>query len=128
MLAGLVATCFHFGIGMAMDIWFSLWFPLIVLIDLPELLHVRAAIQLKAKHRQAALDEHVALLARLVRENNPPMPAGTRLLIYSFDFHVDPAERAGDQRKRSLIRRNRALIARAELETAALLLRAKNYC
>jgi len=222
IIAGLFATFFHLGVGIAMDIWFNLWFPLIVLIDLPELLSVvpfsrlrapllqlwgwleervralvprlrlpvsevfspplpsgsfaagsvlvlgmfvaglgpidswpialyphfsdraaraprtsmglefviqdaaghesvlksnfyplgdsasafrivRAAIDLKAKHRQAALDEHVALLARLVRENNPPTTPGTHLFIYRFDFHVDPAERGGDRRTRSLI-------------------------
>jgi len=222
VLAGVIATSFHFGVGSTMGIWFSLWFPLIVVLDFPELFGVapfswlrkpvfriwnaveervrarvprlkepaaevlvpgppaaafaagsllvlgmfvaglgpidswpiavyprfddrnasaprtsfgllyvvqepgkeerelksnffplgdtasayrivRAAIQAKAKKRQALLDEHVALLARLVRENNPPMPSGTRLMIYRFDFHVDPAERAGDKRKRSLI-------------------------
>jgi hypothetical protein len=222
VFAGLQASVFHLGIGLMMDIWFSMYFPLIVLIDLPQLLQVppfrwiagpvtrswgwlaarvtelvprlrneasevlippppaasfvagsvlllamivagiapvdswpvsvyprfsdrgggvtrtsfglafvakppdgpekdlhiefrpfedsagvfrvvRAAINEKKRGREAALDAHVALIARVVRENSPPMPKGTRLFIYRFDFSVDPEDRVNDKRKRSLI-------------------------
>ncbi len=222
VFAGLQATLFHLGIGLMMDIWFSMYFPLIVLIDLPRVLEVapfrwiarpvtglwawlaatltrlvprlqregsellvprppaasfvagsvlllamivaglgpvdswpvsiyprfsdrggspprtsfglafvakppegaekelkiefrpfedsagvfrivRAAINAKKRGRQAELDEYVALIARVVRENSPPMPNGTRLFIYRFDFSVDPEDRVNDKRRRSLI-------------------------
>jgi hypothetical protein len=222
VFAGLQASLFHLGIGLMMDIWFSMYFPLIVLIDLPQILDVppfrwiagpvrrswawlvalakrvvprltretadalvppppaasfvagsvlllamivagigpvdswpvsiyprfsdrggspprssyglafvaklpsgeekdlkiefrpfedtagvfrvvRAAINAKKRGRQAELDEHVALIARVVRENSPPMPPGTRLFIYRFDFSVDPEDRVKDTRRRSLI-------------------------
>lgn len=221
VIAGLAAAGFHLGVGLAMDIWFVIWFPLIVLIDLPEVLTVapfswvaasitrsctavsdrlaellprlryadsaprvpappaaatavgsllllgmlvagfapidswpiaiyprfcdrtlapprvsssisfvaqpphekarelkiqflpfsdsaglfrvvRSAISLKNRNPKA-FDEYIALITRVVRENSPPMPVGTRLFIYRYDFRVDPAERANDTPRRALL-------------------------
>jgi hypothetical protein len=225
VIAGLAAAGFHLGIGLSMDIWFVIWFPLIVLIDLPEVLTVapfswvappitraygalsarlaellprlryadssprmprppaasttvgsllllgmliagfapidswpisvyprfsdrtlapprvsssvlfvaqpphekprelkiqflpfsdsagvfrvvRSAIGLKKRNRKA-FDEYIALITRIVRENSPPLPVGTRLFIYSYDFRVDPAERTHEPPQRALLAETR---------------------
>lgn len=63
----------------------------------------RGAMEAKRRRRDADLDRHVALIARVVRENSPPMPAGTRLSIYGVEFKVDPEERVNSKPRRSLI-------------------------
>jgi hypothetical protein len=40
VIAGLLAASFHIGIGLSMDIWFDFWWPLIVLLEFPEVLRV----------------------------------------------------------------------------------------
>jgi hypothetical protein len=64
---------------------------------------VRSAIQAKSRHHDQALGKYVSVIARVVRENSPKMPKGTKLFIYRFDFHVDPEDRVHDKRQRSLI-------------------------
>lgn len=36
--AAVSAAGFHIGVGLAMDIWFDFWWPLVVLLDFPEIL------------------------------------------------------------------------------------------
>jgi hypothetical protein len=38
VLFALAAASFHIGVGLAMDIWFDFWWPLIVLLDFPDVL------------------------------------------------------------------------------------------
>lgn len=50
---------------------------------------VRAALEHKRVH-QTFPPEHLALLTRLVRENHGPFSRGDTLLIYRYEFPVDP--------------------------------------
>ena len=64
---------------------------------------VRAALNAKKRNRQGELDAYMSLIARLVRENNAPMPSGTRLAVYQVNFSVDPSDRAYDSHRRVLV-------------------------
>jgi hypothetical protein len=50
--AALFASCFHIGIGLTLDIWFSPFVPLILLADFPEVLALRPLRPLARKIEQ----------------------------------------------------------------------------
>jgi hypothetical protein len=60
---------------------------------------------LKQTRRQSARREnpHVALVARIVRENCGPFAPGERLRIYDFTYRVDPDERDGKKHELRLL-------------------------
>lgn len=64
----------------------------------------RATLRLKGKAKnQAALDRHLELLKRLVRENFGPLEPGSQLLIYRSDFEIEPEERKRQRPRRRLV-------------------------
>jgi hypothetical protein len=40
LVAALAAAGFHIGVGLSMEIWFDFWWPLVVLLDFPEVTRV----------------------------------------------------------------------------------------